>query len=60
MTCIVCNGTPHYIGTLGHLDHFRCRNCGLMQYQETPDLFEEDEDPAEYEDYHSSLPWNQE
>lgn len=26
--CPACNGSGQYLGTLGTLDHFTCRNCG--------------------------------
>lgn len=28
-SCPACNGPGVYMGTLGNLDHFRCRNCGM-------------------------------
>ena len=28
-TCIYCGGTREFLGTLGTLRHYRCRNCGL-------------------------------
>lgn len=29
MNCGICNGELEYMGTLGELDHYRCRNCGM-------------------------------
>ena len=29
MRCPICEGTGEYIGTLGNLDWYRCRNCGM-------------------------------
>ena len=29
MICPLCDGPVFYIGTLGGLDHFKCRNCGI-------------------------------
>jgi transposase-like protein/transcription elongation factor Elf1 len=28
--CPMCGGPGEYLGTLGSLDHFRCRNCGAQ------------------------------
>ncbi len=28
-TCLACNGTGIYLGTLGHLAWYRCRYCGI-------------------------------
>jgi hypothetical protein len=30
-TCLVCDGPLIYLGRLGDLDHYRCRNCGMEQ-----------------------------
>ena len=29
MTCEICGGPLLLMGTLGHLDHVKCRNCGM-------------------------------
>jgi hypothetical protein len=29
--CGVCGGDAHYMGSLGPLDWYRCRNCGMEQ-----------------------------
>ncbi len=29
--CPVCEGPPVHLGTLGKIEHWTCRNCG-MQY----------------------------
>lgn len=29
MNCPICDGLPIFLGTLGSLDHFSCRNCGM-------------------------------
>lgn len=33
-TCVVCDGPANYLGRLGHLDHFRCQNCGADFHRE--------------------------
>ena len=30
MSCEMCNGELVYLGALGHLEHFRCRACGMI------------------------------
>lgn len=30
MTCPYCTGPGVLLGTLGTLDHYRCRNCGAV------------------------------
>lgn len=32
--CIACHGPTFHLGRLGHIDHYRCRQCGLDQYGE--------------------------
>ncbi len=27
--CPVCGGPPAHLGTLGKLEHWRCRGCGM-------------------------------
>jgi len=29
-TCPACDGPGAYLGTLGRLDHWRCRDCGAQ------------------------------
>jgi hypothetical protein len=29
-TCPVCNGPGTFLGPLGCMDHYRCRDCGAM------------------------------
>jgi hypothetical protein len=42
--CFACAGCSDYIGTLGDLDWYRCRNCGFEQPQQTtPDSEENTE-----------------
>ena len=31
LTCSVCNGPLCYLGTLGNVDHWRCRYCGSQE-----------------------------
>lgn len=31
--CPLCNGEGEYTGTLGNLDWFRCRQCGMDFYR---------------------------
>jgi len=31
MKCMVCGGQCEHLGRLGSLDHFRCRQCGMIQ-----------------------------
>jgi transposase-like protein len=28
--CPICKGEMEYLGTLGCLAHYRCRDCGIM------------------------------
>lgn len=35
--CTLCGGDTTFIGTLGNLDHFRCRDCGAQVYHEHPE-----------------------
>lgn len=39
--CPMCGGNTLYMGTLGNLDHFRCRDCGAQVYHEHTDSDEE-------------------
>ncbi len=32
--CPFCNGQGEPLGTLGDLEHYRCRNCGAQFYRE--------------------------
>lgn len=32
-TCPACGGPGEFLGTLGSLDHFRCRGCGITYHQ---------------------------
>ena len=36
--CPACGGPGQFLGTLGTLDHFTCRNCGIPFHrtEETP------------------------
>ena len=36
-TCPECNGPGVFMGSLGRLDWFRCRNCGMEFSQEDAD-----------------------
>ena len=40
-TCQACDGPVGYLGTLGNLDHWQCRNCGLPTH--TPALDSDDD-----------------
>lgn len=35
--CEACEGPVQYLGRLGNLEHFRCRNCGMQQSVEVDD-----------------------
>lgn len=39
--CAVCGGPCELLGTLGSIDHFRCRNCGMTQSQPTEPVEDE-------------------
>lgn len=36
--CKVCNGVLVFLGRLGNLDWFRCRDCGMEQSVEVEDV----------------------
>lgn len=33
--CPVCEGPAYLLGTLGRLNHYKCRDCGMMYHVET-------------------------
>lgn len=33
MECKECTGTLMFLGLMGNMEHYRCRNCGLDQCQ---------------------------
>lgn len=35
LECSACGGPLVVLGTLGRLEHFRCRNCGLERSRDT-------------------------
>ena len=36
MTCPICDGDGVFLGALGDLDHYSCRDCGMQFSVETP------------------------
>ena len=32
-TCPACHGPTIFLGKLGSLDHYRCRDCGITNFQ---------------------------
>ena len=49
--CYACDGPGVYLGSLGDLVHFRCRDCGaeysVHHYALPVEVFGEPEDPIE-------------
>jgi len=43
--CFACSGHSNFMGSLGDLDWYRCRNCGFEQAQQTTP--EDSEEEAE-------------
>lgn len=41
MYCACCGGELTYLGALGNLVWFRCRNCGADQYGDIAEVSEE-------------------
>jgi transposase-like protein len=35
--CPICDGHGEHLGGLGHLDHYRCRQCGMNFSKERDD-----------------------
>lgn len=55
--CPVCQGDGMFLGSLGNLDHFRCRACGLTFSIENEPVMEDEDgndwmlEQQELEDY---------
>lgn len=47
--CAMCRGPLIFLGTLGKLDHYRCRNCGADQNFPSTNDVEQDDLPT-YDD----------
>lgn len=48
--CGACYGQLHYLGRLGRVDHYRCRDCGLTQGIDAPTI-PDDLDPDRGREY---------
>ncbi len=50
MTCFKCGGPLYRLGSLGQLNHFRCRHCGMDQASSLGDDIDP-QDENEFDDY---------
>lgn len=46
-TCSTCGGIGNYLGQLGNLIHFRCRQCGMQFSIDAPEPDDDQDDDDE-------------